>query len=128
EAAGEGLLRRRLEELKQKLAAAGLFDADRKQALPALPKSIGVITSPSGAAVRDILHILKRRFPAIPVIIYPVQVQGEQAKFDIVRAFETATGRAECEVLILARGGGALEDLWAFNEEIVAQAIAACPI
>ncbi|MCL4781054.1 MAG: exodeoxyribonuclease VII large subunit [Gammaproteobacteria bacterium] len=128
EAAGEGLLRRRLEELKQKLAAAGLFDADRKQALPALPKSIGVITSPSGAAVRDILHILKRRFPAIPVIIYPVQVQGEQAKFDIVRAFETATGRAECEVLILARGGGSLEDLWAFNEEIVAQAIAACPI
>lgn len=128
EAAGEGLLRRRLEELKQKLAAAGLFDADRKQALPALPKSIGVITSPSGAAVRDILHILKRRFPAIPVIIYPVQVQGEQAKFDIVRAFETATRRAECEVLILARGGGSLEDLWAFNEEIVAQAIAACPI
>lgn len=128
EAAGEGLLRRRLEELKQKLAAAGLFDADRKQALPALPKSIGVITSPSGAAVRDILHILKRRFPAIPVIIYPVQVQGEQAKFDIARAFETATRRAECEVLILARGGGSLEDLWAFNEEIVAQAIAACPI
>lgn len=128
EAAGEGLLRRRLEELKQKLAAAGLFDAERKQPLPALPKSIGVITSPSGAAVRDILHILKRRFPAIPVIIYPVQVQGEQAKFDIVRAFETATRRAECEVLILARGGGSLEDLWAFNEEIVAQAIAACPI
>ena len=128
EAAGEGLLRRRLEELKQKLAAAGLFDADRKQPLPALPTSIGVITSPSGAAVRDILHILKRRFPAIPVIIYPVQVQGEQAKFDIARAFETATRRAECEVLILARGGGSLEDLWAFNEEIVAQAIAACPI
>jgi exodeoxyribonuclease VII large subunit len=128
EAAGEGLLRRRLEELKQKLAAAGLFDAARKRPLPALPGAIGVITSPSGAAVRDILHILKRRFPAIPVIIYPVQVQGEQAKFDIVKAFETAARRAECDVLILARGGGSLEDLWAFNEEIVAQAIADSPI
>jgi exodeoxyribonuclease VII large subunit len=128
EAAGEGLLRRRLEELKQKLAAAGLFDPARKQPLPALPKAIGVITSPSGAAVRDILHILGRRFPAIPVIIYPVQVQGEQAKFEIVRAFATAVQRAECQVLILARGGGSLEDLWAFNEEIVAQAIADCPI
>jgi len=128
EAAGEGLLRRRLEELKQKLAAAGLFDPARKRPLPALPGAIGVITSPSGAAVRDIVHILRRRFPAIPVIIYPVQVQGEQAKFDIVKAFETAARRAECEVLILARGGGSLEDLWAFNEEIVARAIADCPI
>ena len=128
EAAGEGLLRRRLEELKQKLAAAGLFDPSRKRPLPALPRAIGVITSPSGAAVRDIVHILRRRFPAIPVIIYPVQVQGEQAKFDIVKAFGTAARRAECDVLILARGGGSLEDLWAFNEEIVAQAIADCPI
>jgi exodeoxyribonuclease VII large subunit len=128
EAAGEGLLRRCLEELKQKLATAGLFDPARKQPLPALPRAIGVITSPSGAAVRDIVHILRRRFPAIPVIIYPVQVQGEQAKFDIVKAFETAVRRAECDVLILARGGGSLEDLWAFNEEIVAHAIAACPI
>ena len=128
EAAGEGLLRRRLEELKQKLAAAGLFDPGRKRPLPALPRAIGVITSPSGAAVRDIVHVLRRRFPAIPVIIYPVQVQGEQAKFDIVKAFGTAARRAECEVLILARGGGSLEDLWAFNEEIVAQAIADCPI
>jgi exodeoxyribonuclease VII large subunit len=93
-----------------------------------LPRAIGVITSPSGAAVRHIVHILKRRFPAIPVIIYPVQVQGEQAKFDIVKAFETAARRAECEVLILARGGGSLEDLWAFNEEIVAQAIADSPV
>ncbi len=128
EAAGEGLLRQRLEALKQKLAAEGLFEPARKQLLPALPKAIGVITSPSGAAVRDIVHILARRFPAIPVLIYPVQVQGEQAKFDIVKALETAARRAECEVLILARGGGSLEDLWAFNEEIVARAIAACPI
>lgn len=128
EPAGEGLLRRRLEELKRALAAEGLFDESRKQDLPALPRQIGVITSPTGAAIRDVLHILRRRFPAIPVVVYPVQVQGEQAKFDIVRALETAASRAECDVLILARGGGSLEDLWAFNEEIVARAIAACPI
>ncbi|MCE7901380.1 MAG: exodeoxyribonuclease VII large subunit [Gammaproteobacteria bacterium PRO9] len=128
EPAGEGLLRRRLEELKQRLAAEGLFDTGRKQALPPLPRRIGVITSPSGAAIRDVLHILKRRFPAIPVILYPVQVQGEQAKFDVVEALATATRRAECDVLIVARGGGSLEDLWAFNEEMVARAIAACPI
>ena len=128
EPAGEGLLRRRLEELKRRLAAEGLFDESRKQDLPPLPRRIGVITSPSGAAIRDVLHILRRRFPAIPVVLYPVQVQGEQAKFDIVAALETAAARAECDVLILARGGGSLEDLWAFNEEIVARAIAACPI
>mgnify|MGYP005811770673 CR=1 FL=1 len=128
EPAGEGLLRRRLEELKQKLAAEGLFELSRKRALPELPRRIGVITSPTGAAVRDILHILKRRFPAIPVVLYPVQVQGEQAKFDIVSALERAAARAECDVLIVARGGGSLEDLWAFNEEIVARAIAACPL
>ena len=128
EPAGEGLLRRRLEELKRKLAAEGLFDESLKQDLPHLPRQIGVITSPSGAAIRDVLHILKRRFPAIPVVVYPVQVQGERARFDIVRALEIATSRAECDVLILVRGGGSLEDLWAFNEEIVARAIAACPI
>ncbi len=128
EPAGEGLLRRRLEELKRKLAAEGLFDESRKQDLPHLPRRIGVITSPSGAAIRDVLQILNRRFPAIPVVVYPVQVQGEQAKFDIVRALGIAAARAECDVLILARGGGSLEDLWAFNEEIVARSIAACPI
>ena len=128
EPAGEGLLRRRLEELKRALAAEGLFDESRKQDLPPLPRQIGVITSPTGAAIRDVLHILRRRFPAIPVVVYPVPVQGEQAKFDIVRALETAAARAECDVLILTRGGGSLEDLWAFNEEIVARAIAACPI
>lgn len=128
EPAGEGLLRRRLDELKRTLAAEGLFDESRKQDLPHLPRRIGVIASPSGAAIRDVLQILKRRFPAIPVVVYPVQVQGEQAKFDIVRALDTAASRAECDVLILARGGGSLEDLWAFNEEIVARAIAACPI
>jgi exodeoxyribonuclease VII large subunit len=128
ELAGDGLLLRKLEELKAKLAAEGLFDAARKRPLPALPSRIGVITSPTGAALRDILHILRRRFPAIPVIIYPVQVQGERARFEIARALETAAARAECDVLILARGGGSLEDLWAFNEEIVARAMCACPI
>jgi len=128
EPAGEGLLRRRLEELKRKLAAEGLFDESLKRDLPHLPRQIGVITSPSGAAIRDVLHILRRRFPAIPVVVYPVQVQGERAKFDIAQALETAAARAECDVLILARGGGSLEDLWAFNEEMVARAIAACPV
>ncbi len=128
EPAGEGLLRRRLEELKQKLAAEGLFDEGRKRDLPHLPRRIGVITSPSGAAIRDVLHILARRFPAVHVVVYPVQVQGEQAKFDIAGALATAGSRAECDVLILARGGGSLEDLWAFNEELVVRAIAACPI
>jgi len=128
EPAGEGLLRRRLEELKQKLAAEGLFDPARKQAPPTLPRQIGVVTSPSGAAIRDVLHILRRRFPAIPVILYPAPVQGEQAKFELVKALEAAARRAECDVLILTRGGGSLEDLWAFNEEMVARAIAACPI
>jgi len=128
EPAGEGLLRRQLEELKAKLADEGLFDESNKLRLPELPTRIGLITSPTGAAVRDILHILARRFPTVPVIIYPVQVQGEQAKTDIVRALATAAERDECDVLIVGRGGGSLEDLWAFNEEIVARAIHACPI
>ncbi|HJP39040.1 MAG TPA: exodeoxyribonuclease VII large subunit [Gammaproteobacteria bacterium] len=128
EPAGEGLLRRQFEELKAKLAAEGLFDTTEKLTLPTLPRRIGIITSPTGAAVRDILHILARRFPAVPVIIYPVQVQGEQAKHDITQALETAATRSECDVLVVARGGGSLEDLWAFNEEMVARAVSACPI
>ncbi len=128
EAAGEGLLRRRFEALKQRLAAEGLFDAARKRPLPPLPRCIGVVTSPTGAAIRDILHILRRRFPAVPVVIYPVAVQGAQARFEISMALETAARRAECDVLIVARGGGSLEDLWPFNEEQVARAIGACPI
>lgn len=128
ELAGDGLLLRHFEELKRKLAAEGLFDPGHKRLLPELPRSIGIITSPSGAAVRDILHILRRRFPAIPVVIYPVQVQGEQAKNDIVSALRLAGDRRDCDVLILARGGGSLEDLWSFNEEIVVRAIHACPL
>ncbi|NOT84844.1 MAG: exodeoxyribonuclease VII large subunit [Methylococcaceae bacterium] len=123
EVAGAGLLRQRFEQLKQKLAAEGLFDSAKKQAIPLLPRVIGVITSPSGAAIRDILSVLKRRFPAIPVIIYPTAVQREQAKTEIVQAIKLANQRAECDVIILSRGGGSLEDLWAFNEEMVARAI-----
>jgi exodeoxyribonuclease VII large subunit len=128
EEAGEGLLRRRFEELKQKLSAEGLFDTRHKQPLPALPRRIGVVTSPTGAALRDILHVLRRRFPAIPVLIYPVAVQGAAAPREIEQALQLAGQRRDCDVLIVARGGGSLEDLWAFNEEAVARAIFACPI
>jgi exodeoxyribonuclease VII large subunit len=128
EPAGEGLLRRRLEALKTKLQGEGLFAAEHKQTLPSLPRQIGVITSPTGAAVRDILKVLRRRFPAIPVIIYPTQVQGERAAGEISAALATAARRAECDVLICGRGGGSLEDLWSFNEEQVVRAIFASPI
>jgi exodeoxyribonuclease VII large subunit len=120
---GEGKLRRAYEALKKKLEAAGLFAEEHKQALPAFPASIGVITSPTGAAIRDILNVLKRRYPCAPVIIYPTLVQGDAAAPAIVKAIELANQRRECDVLILARGGGSLEDLWPFNEEIVAHAI-----
>ena len=125
EEAGEGALRRRFEELKRKLAAEGLFDAARKVPLPKLPRRIGVITSPTGAALRDVLIALRRRFPATAVLIYPTQVQGLGSAEDIARTLALADKRADCEVLILTRGGGSLEDLWSFNEEIVARAIAA---
>lgn len=128
EPAGDGALRLAYERLKLKLDQEGLFDAARKQAIPSLPRQIGVITSPSGAVIRDILTVLKRRFPAIPVLIYPVAVQGEAAKTEIVSALNLAQQRDECDVLVLARGGGSLEDLWAFNEESVARAIADCTI
>jgi len=128
EDAGLGALQRRFEELRRKLAAEGLFSPDRKRALPALPKRIGVITSPTGAAVRDILHVLERRFPAIPVLIYPVSVQGSQAAGEMIAALRLAATRRECDVLILARGGGSLEDLWAFNDERLARAIVSSPL
>lgn len=128
EEAGEGALRRQFEQLKIKLAAAGLFAAERKRSLPALPARIGIITSPTGAAIRDILHVLRRRFPSIPVLIYPVAVQGKEAAAQIANAIQLAHLRQDCDVLILARGGGSLEDLWSFNEEIVAHAIFNCGI
>lgn len=128
EEAGDGALRRAFEALKQRLGKEGLFDESRKRPLPALPRRIGVITSPSGAAIRDILTVLKRRFPAIPVVIYPVAVQGEGAGREIAEAIRLAGKRKECDVLIVGRGGGSLEDLWAFNEEVVARAIYDSPI
>jgi exodeoxyribonuclease VII large subunit len=128
QSAGEGQLQRQFEALKKKLAAEGLFDEKLKRPLPALPRRIGVITSPTGAAVQDIVTVLKRRFPAVPVIIYPVAVQGDAAVAEITSALEIAARRAECDVLIVGRGGGSLEDLWAFNEEAVARAIRRSPI
>jgi exodeoxyribonuclease VII large subunit len=128
EEAGDGALRRAFDALKLKLSEEGLFDAANKQRLPALPKAIGVITSPSGAAIRDILTVLKRRFSAVPVIIYPVAVQGDNAKYEIVKAIATANTHRQCDVIILGRGGGSLEDLWAFNEEMVVRAIFASAI
>ncbi|HLK71836.1 MAG TPA: exodeoxyribonuclease VII large subunit, partial [Steroidobacteraceae bacterium] len=121
--AGLGALQRAFEALKRRLAAEGLFAPEHKRPLPAVPRCIGVITSPSGAAIRDILHILARRFPAAAVIIYGVPVQGAPAVPAIVAALDLASARGECDVLILARGGGSLEDLWAFNDERVARAI-----
>ena len=123
EEAGEGALRRRFEALKLALAAEGLFDAARKRAPPRLPRRIGVVTSPSGAALRDVLQVLRRRFPAIPVLIYPVPVQGASAARDIAETLALADRRAEVDVLLLVRGGGSLEDLWAFNDESLARAI-----
>src|SRR5271155_5032759 len=128
EDAGLGALKRLFEELSARLNLEGLFAAERKRPLPSLPRRIGVITSPTGAAVRDILHVLARRFPAAAVLIYPVSVQGAQAAAEIVAAVESAGVRAECDVLILARGGGSLGDLWAFNDERLARAIVASPI
>jgi exodeoxyribonuclease VII large subunit len=128
EPAGAGALARAFEELKKRLAAEGLFDEERKRAPPALPTRIGVVTSPSGAAVRDVLQVLARRFPAVPVVLYPVPVQGERAAPAIAHMLAKAGRRAECDVLLLVRGGGSLEDLWPFNEEMVARAIVDCPI
>ena len=117
EEAGEGALRRRFEELKRRLAAEGLFDARASIPLPKLPRRIGVITSPTGAALRDVLIALRRRFPATAVLIYPTPVQGAGAADEIARTLALADRRADCDVLILTRGGGSLEDLWSFNEE-----------
>ena len=124
EDAGEGELRRRFEALKLKLAAEGLFDESRKRAPPRFPRRVGVVTSATGAALRDVLHVLRRRFPAVPVLLYPVPVQGAGAARDIAAMLALADRRAEVDVLLLVRGGGSLEDLWAFNDEGLARAIA----
>ncbi len=123
EEAGEGALRRAFEALKQRLSVEGLFDEQHKQPLPEIPKRIGLITSPTGAALRDLLSVLGRRFPAAEILIYPVPVQGAGAAEALTRMVQLANTRQECDVLVLARGGGSLEDLWAFNDETLARAI-----
>ncbi len=125
---GDGRLQQQFEQLKMQLAAEGLFAASQKKALPEQPKRVGIITSKTGAALHDILHVLKRRDPSLPVVIYPTQVQGKDAAIQIAQAIGRANSRNECDVLIVGRGGGSLEDLWCFNEEIVARTIAASSI
>jgi exodeoxyribonuclease VII large subunit len=125
EEAGEGALRRAFDELKRRLSEEGLFDAERKRPIPAHPSCLGVITSPTGAALRDVISVLARRFPALPVYVYPVSVQGAGAAPSIVAALARANRERRCDTLLLVRGGGSLEDLWAFNEEAVARAISA---
>jgi len=128
EPAGAGKLQQQFEATRKRLQQEGLFDTERKRALPDWPETIGVVTSPTGAAVRDIVQVLKRRYPRAHVIIYPTVVQGAAAVQPLCQALELAAQRDECEVLIVARGGGSLEDLWAFNEELVARSIAGSPI
>ncbi|WP_411832369.1 exodeoxyribonuclease VII large subunit [Pseudoxanthomonas mexicana] len=127
EEAGEGALRRAFEELKNRLAAEGLFDSERKRPLPAHLRRIGVITSPTGAAVRDVISVLARRWPLLQVEVLPVQVQGETAAAQMVAMLARANASGRYDALLLARGGGSLEDLWAFNDERLARAIAASP-
>ena len=128
EESGEGALRRQFEQLKQKLSAAGLFADEHKQAIPELPRHIGIITSGSGAAIHDILSVIERRFPSIPVTLFPVPVQGKEAAPAICHALQKMPEACQCDVILLARGGGSLEDLWCFNEETVAQAIFQCSL
>lgn len=125
---GDGRLQQEFEKLKMQLAAEGLFAQSNKRSLPENPRCVGVITSKTGAALFDILDVLKRRDPSLPVIIYPTLVQGEQAAIQIAQAIGRANARQECDVLIVGRGGGSLEDLWCFNHEIVARTIAASQI
>lgn len=124
EPAGQGDLQRAFEALKEKLRAEGLFDAGRKRPLPFLPRHIGIVTSPTGAAIRDMLNVLGRRFPNLHIVIAPVKVQGDGAAAEIATAIDTLNRREDLDALIIGRGGGSLEDLWAFNEEVVARAIA----
>jgi exodeoxyribonuclease VII large subunit len=125
---GTGDLALAFEQLKEKLAAEGLFDPARKQPLPAFPKKIGVVTSSAGAVLRDIYRVSKRRWPGIQLVLYPVQVQGEGAAEQIARGIDFFAEEYAVDVIIAGRGGGSMEDLWAFNEEPVVRAIAACPV
>lgn len=125
---GVGALQLAFEQLKRKLAEEGLFDPERKRPLPLLPRRIGIVTSPTGAVIRDMLQILRRRFENIEVLLYPVRVQGEGAAEEIARGVDYLGARGDVDVIIVARGGGSLEDLWAFNEEVVARSIFRCPV
>ncbi|MYN42087.1 exodeoxyribonuclease VII large subunit [Duganella sp. FT109W] len=124
--AGVGSLFEAFQRLKEKLEAAGLFQADRKRALPMFPRTVGIVTSPQAAALRDVLTALKRRAPHVQVVLYPTPVQGQLAAEKIAAAIDTASLRGECDVLIVCRGGGSIEDLWSFNDEEVAYAVANC--
>ncbi len=128
EPAGVGKLQQELNALMNHLEEQGLFSADKKRALPFLPKAIGVITSPTGAAIRDVITVLQRRCPMIPIIVYPTQVQGKTAASNIINALQKAQQRNECDVLLMTRGGGSLEDLWSFNDEPLANKISQCHI
>jgi exodeoxyribonuclease VII large subunit len=133
EEAGAGALQKQFEALKIKLAAQGLFDEDNKQELPELPECISIITSKTGAAIHDVLSVIERRFPSIPVSLFPVPVQGQEAAPAICNAIKliaenVSSGQLKCDVILLVRGGGSLEDLWPFNEESVARAIYHCPV
>lgn len=124
--AGLGDLHARFEELKGRLMAEGLFEAERKRPLPAFPRVVGIVTSPQAAALRDVLNVLRRRYPLVRALLAPTQVQGDQAPPQIVAALQAIDARKDVDVILLVRGGGSLEDLWAFNDERVARAIAAC--
>ena len=126
--AGLGRLFEAFERLKRQLGEEGLFDPARKRPLPAFPRRIGIVSSPSGAALRDVVSTLRRRMPSAPLVLYPTLVQGEAAPAQIVAAITQAALRQEVDVLMVCRGGGSIEDLWAFNDETVARALAACPI
>lgn len=126
EAEGDGLWRKRLEQTRAKLEAEGLLRADRKRTLPRYPRRVAVVTSPDGAALRDIVAVMKRRSPAVEIVVVPAAVQGDTAVMDLVRALERVNRWRAADVVIIGRGGGSREDLWAFNDERVARAIAAC--
>lgn len=121
---GLGALQKAFEQLKEKLAKEGLFDESRKKSLPEVPWKIGVVTSPTGAAIRDMIHVIRRRNPKMSILLYPAKVQGEGAAEEIAKGIEELNKRKDIDVLIVGRGGGSIEDLWAFNEEVVARAIA----
>ena len=125
---GVGALQLAFEQLKRRLEAEGLFDAARKRGLPPYPRTIGIVTSPTGAAIRDMLHVIGRRFADLRILITPVRVQGEEAPGEIVRALADLQEIPELDVVIVGRGGGSIEDLWAFNDERVARAISACRV